>query len=70
MNKKLLCLLLMSFFVLTLAGQQPKYTPKHFVSYYEKNGKQWNAIANYTEAGIKRDPGNLKEGNGTLILYK
>jgi hypothetical protein len=35
MNKKLLCLLLMNFFVLALAGQQPKYTPKHFVSDYD-----------------------------------
>ena len=34
-----------------------------------KNGKPWNAIANYTAGGQKRDPGTLKNGNGTILLY-
>lgn len=34
-----------------------------------KNGMRWNAIANYTNKGIKRNPGTLKNGTGTLILY-
>ncbi len=36
----------------------------------EKDGKPWTVIGNYSEEGIKRDPGTLKEGNGTMILYK
>ncbi|GGB24356.1 toxin-antitoxin system YwqK family antitoxin [Puia dinghuensis] len=34
-----------------------------------KNGKPWTAIANYTADGQKRNPGTLKNGNGTMILY-
>lgn len=34
-----------------------------------KAGKPWTVIANYDAAGKKRNPGTLKNGNGTLILY-
>ena len=34
-----------------------------------KNGRCWNVIANYKEDGQKRNPGTLKDGNGTVILY-
>jgi antitoxin component YwqK of YwqJK toxin-antitoxin module len=34
-----------------------------------KNGLKWTVVANYDSKGNKRDPGTLKEGNGTLILY-
>lgn len=34
-----------------------------------KEGKHWTVVANYTEKGEKRNPGTLKNGNGTLILY-
>lgn len=35
-----------------------------------KDGMHWTVIANYDAKGNKRNPGTLKEGNGTLILYK
>ena len=34
-----------------------------------KNGYPWNIISNYTAIGQKRNPGNLKNGNGTIINY-
>lgn len=34
-----------------------------------KEGKHWTVIANYDASGKKRNPGTLKNGNGTLILY-
>lgn len=34
-----------------------------------KNGKPWDAIANYTQQGEKRNCGTLKDGNGTVIYY-
>jgi antitoxin component YwqK of YwqJK toxin-antitoxin module len=34
-----------------------------------KNGMPWNAIANYTDKGMKRPQGTLKNGTGTLIFY-
>lgn len=34
-----------------------------------KEGKSWTVVANYTEKGQKRDPGTLKNGNGTIIFY-
>jgi antitoxin component YwqK of YwqJK toxin-antitoxin module len=34
-----------------------------------KKGKSWSVVANYTEKGQKRDPGTLKNGNGTIIFY-
>jgi len=34
-----------------------------------KNGKYLDVIANYTKDGIKRNPGTLKNGNGTIIFY-
>jgi antitoxin component YwqK of YwqJK toxin-antitoxin module len=34
-----------------------------------KKGKHWTVIANYDATGKKRNPGTLKDGNGTLILY-
>lgn len=34
-----------------------------------KNGMPWNAIANYTDKGIKRPHGTLRNGTGTLIFY-
>lgn len=36
----------------------------------EKDGKPWTVIGNYSPDGEKRDPGSLKDGNGTMILYK
>jgi antitoxin component YwqK of YwqJK toxin-antitoxin module len=36
----------------------------------EKDGKPWTVTGNYSSDGEKRDPGTLKEGNGTMILYK
>jgi hypothetical protein len=30
---------------------------------------KWTVVANYDSKGNKRDPGTLKEGNGTIILY-
>lgn len=33
-------------------------------------GLNWTVVANYTETGIKRDAGTLKDGNGTIIYYK
>jgi antitoxin component YwqK of YwqJK toxin-antitoxin module len=32
-------------------------------------GKSWTVVADYTDKGQKRDPGTLRDGNGTLILY-
>lgn len=48
--------------------------------YFYENGQLWieqtyvegkflDVIANYTEGGIKRDPGSLKNGTGTIIFY-
>jgi len=34
-----------------------------------KDGLHWNVIANYDEKGNKRNPGTLKNGNGTIIFY-
>ena len=34
-----------------------------------KEGKYMDVIANYTRDGIKRDPGTLKKGYGTIIYY-
>lgn len=34
-----------------------------------KQGKLWKVVANYTEEGTKRNPGTLKNGNGTIIYY-
>jgi antitoxin component YwqK of YwqJK toxin-antitoxin module len=34
-----------------------------------KNGKYWTAIANYSDKGVKRPQGTLKNGTGTLIFY-
>jgi antitoxin component YwqK of YwqJK toxin-antitoxin module len=34
-----------------------------------KNGMPWNAISNFSSTGQLRDPGTLKDGNGTLIYY-
>lgn len=34
-----------------------------------KDGKHWTVIANYDANGKKRNPGTLKNGNGTLVLY-
>lgn len=34
-----------------------------------KNGMPWNAIVNYTDKGVKRPQGTLKNGTGTLIFY-
>lgn len=34
-----------------------------------KEGKPWTVVANYTDKGQKRDPGTLKDGNGTVIFY-
>jgi len=33
------------------------------------NGKSWEVVSNYTQNGIKRNPGSLKNGNGTIIFY-
>ncbi|KAI9452622.1 hypothetical protein F5148DRAFT_1289541 [Russula earlei] len=52
-------------------GLRRYYYPsgKIWVEQEMRNGSPWTVIANYTEAGIKRDPGTLKEGNGTVKLY-
>ncbi len=34
-----------------------------------KDGKFLDIVANYTEKGSKRNPGNLKSGTGTIIYY-
>ena len=34
-----------------------------------KDGKCWEAIANFTEKGVRRDAGTLRNGNGTVIYY-
>jgi antitoxin component YwqK of YwqJK toxin-antitoxin module len=34
-----------------------------------KGGKNWTVIANYTDKGVKRTPGTLMNGNGTIIYY-
>jgi antitoxin component YwqK of YwqJK toxin-antitoxin module len=44
-------------------------TGKIWIESEMKNGQPWTVIANYTESGQKRDAGNLKEGNGTVIFY-
>jgi antitoxin component YwqK of YwqJK toxin-antitoxin module len=36
----------------------------------EKDGRPWTVIGNYSEDGVRRDPGTLKDGDGTMILYK
>lgn len=52
-------------------GLRKYYFPsgKLWVEQEMKNGSPWTVIANYTEDGQKRDPGTLKDGNGTVILY-
>lgn len=32
-------------------------------------GKSWSVVGNYTQDGIKRNPGTLNNGNGTIIFY-
>lgn len=34
-----------------------------------KMGKSWEAVASFTKNGEKRNPGTLKNGNGTTIYY-
>ena len=34
-----------------------------------KDDKNWTVVANYTDKGVKRNPGTLKNGNGTIIYY-
>jgi antitoxin component YwqK of YwqJK toxin-antitoxin module len=34
-----------------------------------KDGKPWNALGGYTDKGVKRNQGTLKNGTGTLIYY-
>ena len=52
-------------------GPRKYYYPsgKLWVESEMKNGKPWTVFANYTEAGQKRDPGTLKDGNGSMIFY-
>ena len=35
-----------------------------------QSGKAWTVIANYDSSGKARNPGTLKEGNGTIIFYE
>lgn len=42
---------------------------KLWIEQLYKEGKSWTVIANYDADGKKRDPGTLKDGNGTVILY-
>ena len=52
-------------------GQRKYYYPsgKLWVESVVKDGRPWTVIANYTSEGKKRDPGTLREGNGTMIFY-
>ncbi len=34
-----------------------------------KGGKAWEVVSNYTADGKLRDPGTLKNGNGTVLYY-
>jgi antitoxin component YwqK of YwqJK toxin-antitoxin module len=34
-----------------------------------KDGKNWSVEGNYTITGVRRNPGTLKDGNGTVIFY-
>jgi antitoxin component YwqK of YwqJK toxin-antitoxin module len=34
-----------------------------------RDGKSWTVVGNYTDKGVKRDAGTLKDGNGTVIFY-
>lgn len=54
-----------------LHGARKYYYPsgKIWTEMEFNKGKPHTVIANYTEAGEKRNPGTLKEGNGTVILY-
>lgn len=54
-----------------VGGSRKYYYPtgKLWVEYFFKEGKLWNVIGNYDEKGQKRNPGTLKNGNGTIILY-
>jgi len=54
-----------------LDGLSTYYYPdgKPWIEEIFKNGLKWTVVANYDSKGYKRDPGTLKEGNGTLILY-
>lgn len=54
-----------------LNGEFKYYYPsgKIWIEWEMKNGLCWNVIANYKENGQKRNPGTLKDGNGTVILY-
>lgn len=40
-----------------------------WIEYVYKDGRPWDIVANYDRNGNKRDPGTLKNGNGTIILY-
>ncbi len=52
-------------------GLRRYYYPsgKIWIEQEMRNGNPWTVIANYTESGQKRNPGTLKEGNGTVIFY-
>lgn len=52
-------------------GVRRYYYPngKIWIEQSYKQGKPWTVIANYDANGKKRNPGTLKNGNGTLILY-
>jgi len=54
-----------------LEGLSTYYYPdgKPWIEEIFKNGLKWTVVANYDSKGNKRDPGTLKDGNGTLILY-
>lgn len=52
-------------------GLRRYYYPsgKIWIEQEYRNGNLWNVIANYTIDGRKKDPGTLKNGNGTVIMY-
>ena len=54
-----------------LEGLSTYYYPdgKPWIEEIYKNGMKWTVVANYDSKGNKRDPGTLKEGNGSIILY-